>query len=73
MALDRPDVKPRLDHDVYDAMTVFADIDGMKINAWCEKVLTEAILKRADDANVAHAKLTHLNFFGRRRDSAGKA
>lgn len=72
MAIDRPDVKPRLDHDVYDALKVFAEIDGMKLNEWCEKVITEAVSKRITETNLAHAKLADLKIFGFGRDSAGK-
>lgn len=73
MALDRPDVKPRLDHDVYEALKVFAEIDGLPINAWCEKVLTAAVSLRIDNTNVAHDRLSHLKIFGFGRDSSGKS
>lgn len=73
MALDRPDVKPRLDHDIYAALKVFAKIDGdVPINTWCEQVITAAVSKRIADTNLAHAELASLNIFGRSRDSAGK-
>jgi hypothetical protein len=72
MALDRPDVKPRLDHDIYSALKVFAKIDDLAINEWCERVITEAVSKRISDTNLAHAELASLNIFGRGRDSSGK-
>ncbi len=73
MALDRPDVKPRLDHDVYSALKVFAKIDGLAINEWCEKVITQAVSQRIDQTNLAHAELANLKIFGFGRDSSGKS
>lgn len=72
MALDRPDVKPRLDHDIHAALKVFAKHDGMTQNEWCEKVITDAVSKRIHDVNLTHAELASLGIFGRSRDSSGK-
>ena len=71
MAIDRPDVKPRLDHDVYAALKVFARIDGLPMNEWCEKVITAAVTKRINDTNLAQAELGNLKIFGFGRDSSG--
>lgn len=71
MALDRPDVKPRLDQHIHEALEVFARLDGKKINKWCEDVITEAVSKRINEVNLAHAELTSLGIFGRHRDFPG--
>jgi hypothetical protein len=72
MALDRPDVKVRLDHDKHDALKVFARLDGLTITEYCERVINENLAKRIDDVNVAHAELARLGIPGNRRATPGK-
>lgn len=71
MSIERPDVKPRLDHDVHAMLKVFARLDGVSIAEWCELVITAAVHKRASDATVAAAELQRLGILGKSRESPG--
>lgn len=71
MALDRPDVKVRLDQDKHDALKVFARLEGLTITEYCERVVTADLAKRIADTNLAHAELLRLGIFGKSRESSG--
>ncbi len=72
MSIDRPDVKVRLDHEMHDALKVFAKLDGLTIIEYCERIISENLCKRISDTNVAHAELDRLGLSGIRRVSQGK-
>ncbi len=73
MAVERPDVKPRLDPQIHAALKVFARLDGLAINEWCEKVITAEVSKRIADASVAAAELDRLGILGKTRELPGGA
>ncbi len=72
MALDRPDIKLHFDEQHYDALKVFAELDGKTLKKFCEDIINEHLAKRIADTNLAHAQLCRLGIDGFPRVSSGK-
>lgn len=75
MALDRKDVRCKLDPNELDALKVIAEFDGMDIGEWVEQLILLEINRRAALAAEAislAAKLERLGITGKNRESLGK-
>ena len=72
MALDRKDVRAKLDPDIHAALIVILDADGTDIAAYIESELTRFVSQRVHAANVIAAGTKGLDIAGIIRDSSGK-
>lgn len=71
MALDRKDVRAKLDPDLHEALTVLCEIDQVDIGEFIERELLRVIKQRVHDASETHERTAHLGITGNRRESAG--
>lgn len=68
MALERKDIRAKLDPDMHTALVAICDTEHMDIGEFIERELTSIIRKRIHDANVLAAKTAHLGITGNRRE-----
>lgn len=73
MALDRKDIRAKLDPDLHAALTVLCEIDRVDIGEFIEIELARVIRQRIHDATVTAARTAHLGITGRIREEAGIA
>jgi hypothetical protein len=71
MALDRKDVRAKLDPDVHAALVVILDADGTDIAAYIESELVKFVSQRVHAAKVIAAGTAGLEIPGIIRDSSG--
>ena len=60
MALARKDVRTVVDPEIHSGLTVFAEIDGVTVAEYVEKLITADISKRVSDATLAVDRLRNL-------------
>lgn len=70
MALDRKDVRAKLDPDMHAALKAMCDLDGVDMGEWIEAQLVPVIRKRIHDATVLATELQRLGITGSGRESA---
>lgn len=71
MALERKDVRAKLDPDVHAALVVILDADGTDIAAYIESELTKFVSQRVHAANLIAAGTARLEIPGRIREQPG--
>lgn len=64
MALERKDVRLKLDANFHKALTVICDADHMDIGDWVEKLVVLEIRKRVHDAQSIAADTADLGING---------
>jgi len=57
MAIPRKDVRAVVEPEIHSGLTVFAEIDGVTVAEYVEKLITVDISKRVRDATLAADKL----------------
>lgn len=72
MALDRKDVRAKLDHDDHAALVVICEADHIDIAEFVEQELLRVIRQRVHAANVIAAGTADLGITGIRREAPGK-
>lgn len=74
MALERKDVRAKLDPDDHERMARIAAHDQMDIGEWVEQLILREIDRRREEARRASSLLESLDgagITGKNRDSAG--
>jgi hypothetical protein len=72
MALERKDIRAKMDPDDHRALTVIAETEGMDIAAFVERELLEIVRRRVHAANLISAGTADLVISGISRSPAGK-
>lgn len=72
MALERKDVRAKLDPDDHKALSVIADADGIDLGELVERELLRVIRSRVHSANVIASGTAGLGITGIFRDSPGR-
>lgn len=71
MALERKDVRLKLDDDKHAALKAICDLDGVDMGVFIEQLLVPVIEKRIHDAMVLAEKLQRLGIAGSAQRSQG--
>lgn len=67
MALDRKDIRAKLDQDVHAALLVLAEIDQVDIGEFVERELVLVIRRRVHEATVIAERTARLGISGKTR------
>lgn len=73
MALERKDIRAKLDHDMHAKLKAICDIDGVDMGEYIEAVLLPIIEKRVHDAMMLANELARQGITGNNRESSGAA
>lgn len=73
MALERKDIRAKLDDDMHTALKAICDLDGVDMGEYIELVLVPVIKKRCHDAMVLAERLQRAGFNGSGDASSGTA
>lgn len=73
MALERMDIRAKLDPDTHAQLKAICEIDGVDMGAFVEAVLVPVIEKRVHDAMVLAEKLQRAGIPGRVGPKSGAA
>lgn len=65
MALERKDVRFKMDPDWHGALAGVAEADQSDIGEWVERVIVAKLQERIDDATVVAALASRLGIAGR--------
>ena len=71
MSLERKDVRLKMFAPMHAALTVLAEIDGIDIGEFAERVLVAAIQGRVHAASVIARRCAGLGISGNVRESTG--
>lgn len=71
MALERKDIRAKLDPDMHAALTVLCDVDGCDLGEFVERELVRVIVKRCHAATVIAERTARLGISGSGRETAG--
>lgn len=69
MALDRKDIRAKLDPDLHAALKAMCELDDIDMGEWIEAQLVPVIKKRIHDATVLASQLQRLGITGSGRES----
>ena len=72
MALERKDIRAKMDPDEHRALTVIAESEGMDIAAFVERELLEIVRRRVHAANVISTGTANLVISGISGSRPGK-
>ena len=70
MALERKDLRLKLDCEIHSALNVLSDVDGVLLSELAEQVITEYVRRRIHDATVVAEKTARLGISGNGGESA---
>ena len=73
IALDRKDIRAKLDPDVHAALTVLCDVDGCDLGEFVERELVRVIVKRCHAASVIAERTARLGITGKTSGIAGRS
>lgn len=73
MALERKDIRCKLDPELHEALTALCEIDHVDIGEFVEREIIRVILQRVHDAHDIAAKTQRLGKIGNRREDRGSA
>ena len=73
MALDRKDIRAKLDPDMHAALSVLCDVDGCDLGEFIEREIVRVVLKRCHAASVIAERTARLGITGNSRESLGKS
>jgi len=71
MAVERKDIRAKLDDDMHAALKAICDLDGVDMGIYIEQLLVPVIQKRVHDAMVLADKLQRLGIAGSDQRSSG--
>lgn len=71
MALERKDVRAKLDANIHKALTVLCDADRLDIGEWVERLIVGEVRKRIHDAQSIAAETADLGITGNGREFQG--
>ena len=70
MALERKDIRAKLDPELHAALKAMCDLEGVDMGEWIEQQLVPVIKKRIHDATVLAAEFQRLGITGNAREQA---
>ena len=73
MALERKDVRAKLDAPMHKALTIICDADHVDINDWIEQLIVNEIRRRVHEAQSIAAETADLGITGTQREIPGLA
>lgn len=73
MALERKDIRAKLDPDMHTALSVLCDVDGCDLGEFIERELVRVIVKRCHAATVIAERTSRLGIAGKVSGKAGSA
>ena len=73
MAIERKDIRAKLDPELHAALKAMCDLDGVDMGEWIEAQLVPVIKKRIHDATVLAAEFQRLGITGNGREKSGAA
>jgi hypothetical protein len=73
MALERKDVRAKLDAHMHKALTIICDADHVDINDWIEQLIVNEIRRRVHEAQSIAAETADLGITGTQREIPGLA
>lgn len=68
MALDRKDIRAKLDPEIHEALVAVCEADDIEIGAFIEAEIERVVRKRVHDAQTIAAKVTRLGKSGINRE-----
>jgi hypothetical protein len=68
MAIERKDVRAKLDEEWHRALAVVSDADHQDIGEWVEELIVRELKRRIHDAHAIAAATQHLGKTGRNRE-----
>lgn len=71
MAIERKDIRAKLDDDMHAALKAICDLDGVDMGIFIEQLLVPVIQKRSHDAIVLADKLQRLGIAGSAQRTPG--
>lgn len=71
MALERKDVRAKLDAQMHKALTIICDADHMDICDWIEQLIEIEIRRRVHEAQSIAAETADLGITGNQREFPG--
>lgn len=71
MALERKDVRAKLDAHMHKALTIICDADHVDINDWIEQLVVNEIRRRVHEAQSIAAETADLGITGTQREIPG--
>ena len=73
MSLERKDVRFKLDPEQHQALTVLADVDGVDLGEWVERIVWKEIARRVHEATVIATRTGRLGISGKNREKPGES
>lgn len=71
MALERKDVRAKLDAHMHKALAIICDADHVDINDWIEQLIVNEIRRRVHEAQSIAAETADLGITGTQREIPG--
>jgi hypothetical protein len=71
MALDRKDVRAKLDAEMHAALSILCEVDAVDIGEFVERELVKVIRERVHAASVIAERTARLGISGISRESQG--
>lgn len=71
MALERKDVRAKLEAHMHKALTIICDADHVDINDWIEQLIVNEIRRRVHEAQSIAAETADLGITGNQREIPG--
>lgn len=68
MALERKDVRAKLDEEWHRALVVVSEADTLDIGEWVEELIVRELKRRVHDAHAIAAATQHLGKTGTERE-----
>lgn len=71
MAIERKDIRAKLDDDIHNALKAICDVDGVDMGVCIEQLIVPFVEKRIHDAMLLADKLQRAGIAGSNRPSPG--
>lgn len=71
MALERKDIRAKLDAEVHEALRAICDIDGVDMGEFIESLIVPVVKKRVHDAMLLSRRLQRSGISGIVREKRG--
>lgn len=71
MALDRKDIRAKLDPNMHRALSIICDADHMDICDWVEQLVVNEVRRRVHEAQSIAAEVADLGITGSQREFQG--
>lgn len=71
MALERKDVRAKLDAHMHKALTIICDADHLDITDWVEQLIVQELRRRVHEAQSIAAETSDLGITGNQREFPG--